>query len=140
MEAKELRIGNLVKINNPARPKDQNKVAVIHSIAEHIDSYAIGCRLSEENQFGQFIEFLKPIELTEEWLLRFDLHRHHADYSNGYIMLKNVPFEKDGFTFKLFPKELGSAEEPMEAQKIKYVHQLQNLYFAIIGSELTIDF
>lgn len=56
----------------------------------------------------------KPIPLTEEWLEKFDL---------VYVDLGQF-IRIYGHDFLL--------------SKIKYVHQLQNLYFALTGEELTI--
>lgn len=88
-------------------------------------------------------EDCEPIPITEEWLLNFgfrnintynDYHVYVSpdnDYhlqidvriNNGeYIILDNSV--KDLSDFALIP--------------IKYVHQLQNLYFALTGKQLTI--
>lgn len=125
MNAKELRFGNTVLL-------DGKEVNI--DITQLCNFY-----YWQKNEKGYYPKRWEPVLLTEILLLKFGFYRHHADYSNGYILLKNVPFETDGFTFRLYPRELGSAEEPLEAQKIKYVHQLQNLYFAIIGFELQIE-
>ena len=73
------------------------------------------------------IEILKvakifnPIPLTEEWLLKFGFKPFVKDWSlhgvvihtrkRGFVLRKSVPI-------------------------IQYVHQLQNLYFALTGEEL----
>jgi hypothetical protein len=69
----------------------------------------------------EFIEWFEPIPLTEEWLLKFEFKRFSKDFSKkgiiihtrkrGYVLRKSVP-------------------------DILYVHQLQNLYFALTGQEL----
>ena len=81
----------------------------------------------------------RPILLTEEWLLKFDFLRHHLDYSNGVIYIKNVP-ENNEFEWGVFPNELGSGIQIKNRIKLKYVHQLQNLHFALTGEELTFNF
>ncbi len=60
---------------------------------------------------GLMHQLYKPIPLTEEWLVKFE--------------------QKD---LDLFILEI----EVNWNIKIKYVHQLQNLYFALTGEELTI--
>ena len=66
------------------------------------------------------------IQLTEEWLLKFGFEQTSLHYfkKSGII----IQIEDDGF--ECF---LGNI-----IVKIIHVHQLQNLYFALIGEELTI--
>lgn len=79
----------------------------------------------------------EPIPLTEEWLLRFSFEiiyisqfrtklshkkNHFIGFDFSYVTDKSM----EGFTF--YGKYI----------KINYVHQLQNLYFALTGEELTI--
>ena len=75
----------------------------------------------------------QPIPLTEEWLLKFGFDRHHKDYFNNVILLKEI----GEWDLKLYPQGEVSSAIPMNI-KIKSVHQLQNLYFALTGEELTI--
>jgi len=84
------------------------------------------------------IDELIPIPLTEEWLLKFDFTRHHADYSNGVIYIKNVP-DNTEFEWGVYPNELGSGFQIKNRKLLKYVHQLQNLYFALTGEELILN-
>lgn len=65
---------------------------------------------------GVGIDFLKPIPLTEEWLKRFN--------SLGNAISNDV----DGVFMWINGEKL----------YIAHVHQLQNLYFALTGEELTI--
>ena len=77
-----------------------------------------------------------PIELTEEWLIKFGFKRVQEDkygchYENKecWIYLTHSGFEIEIITsygrFNL-------------SRTYKYVHQLQNLYFAITGQELSV--
>ncbi len=62
---------------------------------------------------------LYPIPLTEEWLLKFGLMSIKTElglWNNGDAIYFNYGFEK--------------------SIQLKYVHQLQNLYFALTGEEL----
>lgn len=69
----------------------------------------------------------KPIPLTEEWLLRFGFEKSYnwvdksatielAEKDNGYVMLEDSCYYC--------------------SQTLLYVHQLQNLFFALKGEEL----
>ena len=115
MEASELRIGNSIM-------QDDDFVFVTWWRLE----------LMENNK----IEY-KPIPLTEEWLVKLGFTRHHADYSNNVIYIKNVP-DNTEFEWGVYPNELGSGIQIQNRKILKYVHQLQNLYHALTGEELTI--
>lgn len=83
----------------------------------------------------------EPITLTEEWLLKFGF-----DQREDYFFLKeNSKYyffwnEKDGAGITTYEKVIGDIvfDEITIIKKLKYVHQLQNLFFALTGSELTI--
>jgi hypothetical protein len=112
MEARELRIGNLVLA-------DGKQVDVIQIDDERIN---YSCR----------IEKVTGIELTEEWLIKW-----------GFV--------KDAFLYNYKPdcvidfdlSWIGIHNERMEDDVTydcpKYVHQLQNLYWCLTGTELTIN-
>jgi hypothetical protein len=77
---------------------------------------------------GANLDF-KPLKLTEEWLLNFG-------YSN-----ENRPnhFQKDEYTMNthIFWDCNGMFIDDKNGVYVKYVHQLQNLYFALQQKELT---
>jgi hypothetical protein len=75
----------------------------------------------------------QPIPLTEEWLLKFGFEKSDNNF-DWYI--------KDNYCVS-FLKELDLIVFKIKFQtvdicKIKYVHQLQNLYFALTNEELTL--
>ena len=74
----------------------------------------------------------KPIPLTEEWLLKFgfEFGIKLQDFARGkyqFVQLKNKilygEFSEEGIFYY------------NTKTKIKYVHQLQNLYFALTGGK-----
>ena len=73
--------------------------------------------------------YFKPIPITEEWLLKFGFFKHN----NAYVLEK--PNENImNFKFSIWSDfTYNSSEFPVE---LKYVHQLQNLYFALTGTHL----
>ena len=112
MKITELRIGNLVL--------DSTKN--VHKIE----------RLDEKWDFGDKF----PIPLTEEWLLKagFKEIKFLNEYfvqENGYkhldMIVRYGVFDGHRFLFD-FANE--------KCVNLKYVHQLQNLYFALCGEEL----
>ena len=68
-----------------------------------------------------------PIPLTEEWLLKLGFYKYKGNNSDCFLN----GFETACNMTMLFWK--GN-----QIKNIKYVHQLQNLYFALTGEELTI--
>jgi hypothetical protein len=74
---------------------------------------------------------LNPIPLTEEWLLKMGFEKKNETYK-----LKNFGkfiFHEIGISF--YPA--GILNSLLRKDLIIYVHQLQNLYFALTGEELT---
>ena len=129
MKANELRIGNLVKWY------DVSKVLELHSEKNKFDNVYIECEESFEwTEYNK----LEPIPLTEEWLLKFGFENVHTDWfykdivkTNSYQFYFNICLSNGKIT-------LDSGFDENSIIKLKYVHQLQNLYFALTGSELTV--
>ena len=71
-----------------------------------------------------------PIILTEEWLLKFGFVKYNDRWwrydKNGMFDISN---QFDAFCFQTCM---------WVNDNIKHVHQLQNLYFALTGAELTL--
>lgn len=136
MKTNELRIGNLVFIENDLLPETKGKIHKVYGISEKHDSEfpkSTGIvslnQISTIRNYSQFDEFIQPIPLTEEWLLKLGFRKQRTDthlYMNGslYIKINNNGFKFDYFT---------------SIQYITYVHQLQNLYFILTGNELKIE-
>jgi hypothetical protein len=120
MKASELRIGNLV---NDYQFKKPLKVTI--GVLEEIENG---------------MDFYEPIPLTEEWLVKFGFEEYDRMGDNIFFAFK----KEDNFKFNLhlFFLELSVSFYGLNwerAIKLKYVHQLQNLYFAITGEELSIE-
>lgn len=117
IDAKQLRLGNFVLVEN-----DYEEVV-------GINKYEITCRLDETSHgINQSIKDIKPIILTKEWLIRFGFKAISYSmflpvYNNGEIELAN------DFSISYNGKRV----------VIKYVHQLQNLYFFLTDKELVLN-
>ena len=78
-------------------------------------------------------ENLKPIPLTEEWLLKFgfQIDETYVSEQNPYL-----DYIKDEVRISMpyYSFEFGDGA----FMELKYVHQLQNLYFALTQRELTV--
>ena len=120
----DFRIGNLIQRNGVICT-----VELINGETEEI--YFLG----KDFYYSDNVIYIEPIQITEEWLLNFGfvLYGKEATDSNSpsdwYWIKKGFKFSIDNLTY--LNNQLGV--------KIKYVHQLQNLYFALVGSELQIS-
>lgn len=73
---------------------------------------------------------IKPIELTDEWLIKLGFETDGIEWWNGIICLGVF---KDGIYY-LPTEEI----HYRVGQEFKYVHQVQNLHYAITGDELNV--
>ena len=112
MKANELRIGNLVDWDEKTI---RSKVKGIHPSGNY---------LHLDNGWVQ-LSRCEPILLTEEWLVRFGFEK----LTKGGSIYKLKDFHVQDFS----PLGIYECNNHIE---IKYVHQLQNLYFALTGEEL----
>jgi len=129
MKASELRIGNLVvrKFYNPDR------IDLSHTV-ENNDFYWY----EESGCDDEYWDNFTPIPLTEEWLLKFgwvwnEETNSYEKYPNGDARM-HLQFRDVSNSYSMFNYVL----KALIADRIWYVHQLQNLYFALTGNELNI--
>lgn len=145
MKATELRIGNWIDtLEGPAQ---------IEAIS---DSGIIATSIIPS---GDSLGFLKPIPLAEEWLFKFkwkyqdrDVNRSDGKKERFYIspffgehreywielQLSNNSF---GHSFMWLCWDIGGGNDHIhfpQGHKIDYVHQLQNIFFALAGEEPTL--
>lgn len=125
MKANELRIGNLIKAGIYGNVKiicfiyDEIKISINPGTIDR----TIHFKVSE----------CEPIELTEEWLLKFGFEKCDSPCEQGYT---------NGI-YKLFSNSIGEINICLMDFNdwyicLEYVHSLQNLYFALTSEELTI--
>ena len=84
----------------------------------------------------RFVEkIITPIPLTEEWLIKLNFKYKKTEKSNSYSLdFFRVSFVIDGrYKGKMF---ISVANLNPDVNNFLYVHQLQNLYFALTGKEL----
>ena len=118
MKAKDLRIGNYIYDNQVG----------------HKGSFQVSANgILEIKQGGIKIDYT-PNRLTEEWLIKFGkndlgLKICSSDYPQCDLY---IDFNDDGNNCRL----RNCSEGFIIGQELKYVHQLQNLYFALTGQEL----
>lgn len=111
MEARELRIGNIVEKNGVEYVADHVTIAMAHNYHP--------IPLTPE-----ILEKCAIVVLGSKWLLTEDKDSHYIwRNDNGKIFYVIDDFGHDG----------------RSEVEIKYLHQLQNLYFALTGEDLKIE-
>lgn len=75
---------------------------------------------------------IMPIPLTHEWLERFGYVKDTTD-KKWYKLPHHLPP-----IYQWKAGAFGMDGLPLNVKSLEYVHQLQNLYFALTGEELTI--
>jgi len=86
-----------------------------------------------------FVDYkdLQPIPLTEEMLLKFGFERIKSDkYPHKFIINKDMRDEVEIENLNSQNCFVFSHGKKFSLIKIEYVHQLQNLYFALTGKKL----
>ena len=116
MKVSELRIGNWI-----IEPESEDK--------SPFQVWGVYCEKNNDKINGCPISLFKPIPLTEEWLLKFSFKKELDNFyrKNGSHFIE-VLFYDEGFQV---------TSQFVCLDHIKYVHQLQNLYHALTGEELT---
>jgi hypothetical protein len=118
MKAEELRIGNWYRW---------------YAEGKYYEYQVIQSDFSNDCNFLNF----EPIPLTEEWLEKFKIGSISPIIENDGIINKAMLFK----CFPIFYWNDGSITieiNDFSKVKLNYVHQIQNLHFALTGQELTI--
>ncbi len=122
LKANELQIGNFIQWED-----DSKEIVQVKSIdpgeEETKDMYFVN---------GGWIEDFIPVPLTEEWLTKFGFEEKEGDYFIAY----NFPLIAGNF--KIETERWFVMMDRIIVARCKYVHQLQNLFFALSGEELTV--
>lgn len=124
MEVRDLRIGNLVQ-------------SIISNFKLTVTGF-VGDRVfynGEPTSGVRPIDEIEPIPLSEEWLIKLDLQESH------YSDRRNPRYDLPGRGYEIHISDdwmHGVYFEGNCMTYIKYVHQLQNLVYALTGQELTI--
>jgi hypothetical protein len=135
MKAQELRIGNWIYNGG------------IKSQVSYILLDDINCTIPDIE--GVLNGDITPIPLTEEWLLKLGFDKktlspgfHCSDFRHGNKLFRIY------WPFILTPDRGSSIYLPSDTESdcyqaiingIKYVHQLQNIYYALTGNELCLQ-
>jgi hypothetical protein len=120
MNAKELRIGNFLEGKNG-----------IVKVTRIFDEDHVGIGAGDPYFVSGENPCLKPIELTEEILLKFGFDKKSNNVY--FILVGKCLLEYNNVHHFLDIVKRVNFDIDIE---IKYVHELQNVFFAITGSEI----
>lgn len=122
MEAREFRIGNFIYGNYQILEIDRNGCLVVDA------------NYPEDSSSEIYIDFenIKPIQLSQEIFLKCGFQLLNGLFVNDIF---EIGIDKDDFMFNRFTLRIDKSL----MTKVKYLHQLQNLYFALTGKELIVN-
>lgn len=132
MKAQSLRIGNTISVGGKA-----TTIENIHT------KYGVNLEVTE---LWDSVDFKKiePVPITDEWLKKFKLHVDNEFVAWGkrenikhiFIMPGLYLIYKEGWRLGICGEDQAYIEAREDSPEIKYVHELQNLYYALTGKEL----
>lgn len=128
IQANELRLGNWVHHQKDkwSSLNDSMLLPMAFDFAwEDRHWYFVGeCTLS--------LDIIDPIPLTEEWLTRFGFQKINIwTYEKGRLVVD--------VDLSVWIDSNSRHVDPIHLRKVKYVHQLQNMFYEIEEDELTIS-
>ena len=129
MKANELRIGNWV--------------STIYGMEFQVYPMAFK-QMPTDEKHNLILDTWKPIPLTEEWLLKFGFEDVDLNMSGSNWLVKEqkgIWRQAIRIAYNEWSEEWSLTLEcvsppTLSIARIKYVHQLQNIYFALTGKEL----
>ena len=138
MKVNELRLGNLVSFNHK-----WDIISKVEEIQQRSVRVSFETQPNLMNGLTTHPDNYIAIRLTEEWIINFGFEK--TKHSHGYDC-----YIKDGFDFDIvshgrywvlaiYTDESCTDSLYFAHGRLEYVHQLQNLYFALTGEELTIQ-
>ena len=143
MKATELRIGNYVtdRITKNIIEVDSINELGITLFADIIDEDMFVNNQEEADD-------IEPIPLTEDWLLKLGFENYEwctdcafIKFNSSHMMLRYYNdkwhCQKTIVSKDSKGQKMSEAKQIVKKGMIKHVHQLQNLYHALMGEELT---
>jgi hypothetical protein len=138
MTKQELRVGNIV---TDEFYESFKKIITVESINDK----GINLEVQNSDDYPEMqshwiepyytFDQLQGIELSEEWLIKMGFGKCD-EHESGHNEHSVFGFYYD-WHFKRFYLECET--DRVRVPHIQYVHQLQNLFYALTGTELTID-
>lgn len=127
MDAKELRIGNIIDIDG--------KQTIVLGLIQASYGYPVFIQCGNiYTPYRYDIKYASPIPLTEEWLLKFGWYKDGSYFSHedSYFELEN---HGNKFAFCIIDSENWCVHYFGHHE---FVHEHQNLFYSLNKKELTI--
>lgn len=149
MEAKNIRIGNYVWVDNKEYHfKLLNKTMVVCGMDKLCDSEKGRVQINHLNYkenitlpaVAQFDKYIKPIPLNEDWLK--DLGFEYRLENGGNLPCYKMNIRGNLYTVARWGTDKHNLAEwqmwieSRDVCRVQYVHELQNVFFAITRTEL----
>jgi hypothetical protein len=138
----DLKINNYVYYNN-----EHNEIGIITKLITDIITDINYVGINNRIDVHYLNKHINPIPITKEWLLNFGFKKIESDFKIQ-IQKDNKDGNTDYWIYvdsgidnetNKFTIEILCQEGCWFTSKNQYVHQLQNLYFALTGKELTLN-
>lgn len=116
IEVNELRIGNFIKVDD--LPIEQVTLETFATLL----------------RFPATLSCFNAVPLSEEWLLKFGFKK--------IVWEESIRYEKDYKTVKYYSWNetfQWQSNDGFDEVKLEFVHELQNLFFAMMGEELILN-
>lgn len=134
MKANELRIGNWIK-DRGGKEWQIDFWEFKNKVSAKEPEFNTNGIILRGHPLTEYVDYLQPIPLTEEWLLRLpDSEFDFVGFGNRQIWqhkrFMSIKLEyAHGQVFVYFNDEMINIKD--------YLHEIQNLFFALTGEELT---
>jgi hypothetical protein len=130
IEAHELRIGSLVYKGDESTPF--KVMALLYSEVKLCDATVATPAQSAHHPNAKYSE-LRPIPLTPEILEKCGFDENCSYYKKDNVEIVKIYDSKIGDHYHFCP------DKTISFGYFQYIHQLQNLYFALTGEELNVQ-
>lgn len=128
IQAKDLRVGNFIQSNG----LHKGKIVVVDQILCKYNYEPDRVLFFKDYNSGDYAKDCEPLPLTEEWLLKFGFEFDEITWYNSKFTKFFMSQGNGGFDYWI-----NRFADPIVGN-IKSVHQLQNIFHALTGEELTI--
>lgn len=141
MKSNELRIGNWIA-DRGLKEWQIDHWETINKVSSKASTSMFMGIMMETHPLTEYVDYLRPIPLTDEWLLKFGFTPDERKIVYDHPLPKEPENEhKDlGTKYPAFfmNNRLNRWMDCHTRVCIDYVHQLQNLYFTLTGEELEV--
>lgn len=147
IDVKELRIGNWVYLPSLSKEAYGNERVrfLVEGIYKDEDGYKVLCHCETKDGYSctedALPEEIEPIPLAEELLLKCGFKRAFYGFHNGIELYRmSFIFDEIVETKNEWFLSMNHGKNAITCSPIRYIHQLQNIYFDLIGEELKVNY